>query len=297
MSSQQHFVRQGVAVTLFILLALPLFRSQLFAESTYTGCGGEIVSPTNSAHEARIIELVNEQRAAQGLPPMKFNASLTNAARYHAADMSQDDYFNHQTNDRSNGALVKVCNWSDRLKVYYTIYSGLGENIALGYPSPESVMEGWMNSSGHRANILGNYREIGVGFYNNYWVQDFGNRDDTFPVIINKEAQQTNSPQVTLYIYGSWQQMRLRNDDDSWSDWQTFHQETAWTLRAIDGERRVDVELRDSNTTVNTSDTIVLATTTDPAATPTPQPTPQPTSTPQPPTDVKYFLYLPTVRR
>lgn len=297
MSSQHQFFRQGVAATLLIVVALPFFHSYLLAESAYNGCGGEIVSPTNTAYEARIIELVNEQRAAQGLPPMKFNSSLTDAARYHAADMSQDDYFNHQTNDRSNGTLVKVCNWSDRLKVYYTIYSSLGENIALGYPSPESVMDGWMNSSGHRANILGNYREIGVGFYNNYWVQDFGSRNDTFPVIINKEAQQTNSPQVTLYIYGSWQQMRLRNDDDSWSDWQTFSQETPWTLRAINGERRVDVELRNSNTTVSTSDTIVLATTTAPQPTPTPLPTPQPTLTPQPPTDVKFFLYLPSVHR
>lgn len=301
MSSQNPFVRQGLVATLFVLLALPLLRLSLFAESAYTGCGGEIVSPTNTAYEARIIELVNEQRAAHGLPPMKFNASLTDAARYHAADMSQDDYFNHQTQDRSNGTLVKVCNWSDRLKVYYTIYSGLAENIAVGYSSPENVMDGWMNSAGHRANILGSYREIGVGFYNNYWVQDFGNRDDSFPVVINKEAQQTNSPQVTLYIYGSWQQMRLRNDDDSWSDWQNFSQEMAWTLQNVNGERRVDVELRDNATTVSTSDTIVLANGAAPEATPTPLPTPTvaPTPTPTllPPTEVKFFLYLPMVRR
>lgn len=288
-NSQHRFVRQGVVATLFVLFALPFCRTYLFAESAYTGCGGEFVSPTNTAYEARVIELVNEQRAAQGLPPMKFNTNLTDAARYHAADMSQDDYFNHQTQDRINGALVKVCNWSDRLKVYYTIYNGLAENIASGYPSPESVIEGWMNSSGHRTNILGNYREIGVGFYNNYWVQDFGDRADSFPVIINKEAQQTNSPQVTLYIYGSWQQMRLRNDDDSWGEWQSFSQETPWTLRDVNGERRVDVELRNSNTTVSTSDTIILANNT----TPTPTPIPTPLS----PTDVKFFLYLPTVQR
>jgi uncharacterized protein YkwD len=282
---QSYFFRQLLLTTLLVLLTPFITTSYLWAQSGYSGCGGEMVSPTNLTNEGRVIELVNEQRAAQGLPPMKLSAALTDAARYHAADMSQDDYFNHQTHDRSSGALVKICNWSDRLKVYYSIYNGLAENIAYGHSSPSSVMEGWMNSSGHRANILGNYREIGVGYYNNYWVQDFGNRDDSFPVIINHEAQQTASPTVTLYIYGDWQTMRLRNDDDSWGEWQEFRQEIPWTLRNVNGVRRVDIELKDSTTTITTSDTILLTTATTPEATPTV------------PFNPNFFLYLPTVNR
>lgn len=287
---EPRFLKQLLLITPLIVLVSLFSRSHLFAETAFTGCGGELVSATNAANEARVIELVNEQRAANGLPPMKYNADLTNAARYHAADMKQDDYFNHQTQDRSNGTLVRVCNWSDRLKRYYTVYNGLAENIAYGYDSPESVMAGWMNSSGHRANILGNYREIGVGFFDNYWVQDFGDRNNNYPVIINREAAQTDSTQVTLYIYGTWQQMRLRNDDDSWSDWQTFSQEVGWNLRNVGGERRVEVELSNGATSVTSSDTIVLASTAAPTATPTP------VATPPPPTG-NFFIYLPTAKR
>lgn len=293
-NSQTHFFPKTVASTavklvlllLALLFVLFLYHSTLLAESAYTGCGGDIVSASNVTYEGRIIELVNEQRASQSLPPMKLNEPLTNAARYHATDMSQDDYFNHQTNDRSNDSLVKVCNWSDRLKVYFPVYNALAENIAWGYSSPEKVMEGWMNSPGHRANILGSYREIGVGYYNDYWVQDFGSIDNNYPVIINREAQATNSPEVTLYIYGSWQQMRLRNDDGSWGEWQPFQPEVSWSLSNIAGSRRVEVELNDSTKTVTSSDTIVL-TASAPEATPTPTVIFEP----------KFFVYLATVQR
>lgn len=295
-NSQKYFFPKTIVITalkllpllLALLFVLFLYRSNLLAESAYNGCGGDIVSASSVTNEGRIIELVNEQRAAQGLPPMKLNDALTNAARYHATDMSQDDYFNHQTNDRSNGSLIKICNWADRLKVYFPIYNALAENIAWGYSSPEKVMEGWMNSPGHRANILGSYREIGVGYYNDYWVQDFGSIDNSYPVIINREAQATNSPEVTLYIYGNWQQMRLRNDDGSWGEWQQFQQELAWSLSNISGSRRVDVELKDSATTVTSSDTIVLAASA-PEATPIPTPTVV--------FDPKFFVYLATVQR
>jgi len=286
---QPRFLQQLLLITPLIVLVSLFSRSHLLAETAFTGCGGELVSATNTINEARVIELVNEQRAANGLPPMKLNTDLANAARYHAADMKQDDYFNHQTQDRSNGALVRVCSWSDRIKRYYTVYNGLAENIAYGYDSPESVMTGWMNSSGHRANILGNYREIGVGFFDNYWVQDFGDRSNNYPVIINREAAQTDSPQVKLYIYGAWQQMRLRNDDDSWCDWRTFAPEVTWNLRNVGGERRVEVELSNGATSVTSSDTIVLAGTAAPTATPTPVSTPVPAGS--------FFIYLPTVKR
>lgn len=284
MNSEHCFLRPSLAATLLVSLIM-LSCHTLFAASTYSGCGGEIVSPTNVTYEERVIELVNEARATHGLPPMKLSADLTNAARYHATDMHQDEYVNHQTFDRNNGVLVTVCDWDDRIRVYYTGWNGLAENLVAGSASPEEAVAGWLNSSGHRENILGTYREIGVGYAAGYWAQNFGDRSDYYPVIINREAQQTDSTEVSLYIYGDWQQMRLRNDEDSWGEWQTFQQELSWSLSNIAGERRVEVEVSDSTTQVSASDTILLSTDVTP--------TPLPIAT----VAANASIYLPTIRR
>jgi uncharacterized protein YkwD len=144
----------------------------------YSGCGGEIVPAYNSEYEDRVIDLVNQERTKRGLTALVRSEGLTNAARYQAADMSQDNYFSHYTKDRVNGQLVKVCDPWERIANYYS--GANGENAAAGYFSPEAVMNAWMNSSGHRANILDpDGRAIGVGFYKNYWIQDFGSQIDT----------------------------------------------------------------------------------------------------------------------
>jgi hypothetical protein len=126
-------------------------------------------------------------------------------------------------------------------------------------------MNGWMNSSGHRANILNTgYREIGVGYYQGgggygrYWTQDFGRRNSVYPVIIDDEAAVTESRDVSLYIYGSsdWTEMRLRNDNTTWTDWQPFRTTLAWTLGGGRGEHTVWVELRNGGSTTTSSDTI-----------------------------------------
>jgi uncharacterized protein YkwD len=144
----------------------------------YSGCGGEIVPAYNAEYEDRVIELVNQERTSRGLTPLVRSAGLTNAARYHAADMSQDNYFGHDTMDREGGQLVMRCYYWERIDNYY---SGVNdENAAAGYYSPEAVMDAWMNSGPHRANILNpDSRAIGVGFYQGedylpYWIQDFG---------------------------------------------------------------------------------------------------------------------------
>ena len=270
------------------LLLLPC--SYALAESTYSGCSGAVVAAQNSSYETQVVELVNQRRAEQGLPPMKLIPELTNAARYHAADMAADDYFTHASQDRVNGELVEVCTWSARIKNFYTDYWSLGENIAWGYRSPESVMQGWMDSSGHRSNILGNYTEIGVGFINNRWVQDFGTRRNVASLIIAREAVQVLEPQVTVYIHGDGQEMRLRNDDQPWSEWQPFQNEFGWTLQNINGERRVDIEVRSGDTVIAGSDTIVFAGAT--SVTPTPTPTPIVL-----PPNMDETVYLPFVTR
>ncbi len=147
----------------------------------YSGCAGQIVPAYNAEYEERVIDLVNQERTKRGLTPLVRSAGLTNAARYQAADMSQDDYFSHDTMDRVSGNLVKVCNPWVRIAHYYS--GADGENAAAGYYFPEDVVNAWMNSYGHRANILDpDTQAIGVGFYQHYWIQDFGTTIDS-PVI------------------------------------------------------------------------------------------------------------------
>ena len=150
----------------------------------YSGCGGEVVSAQNKSYEQQVIDLVNQERTSRGLTALKYSEGLTRAARYQAADMSQDNYFSHDTKDRAGGQLVTKCGPWDRISNYYS--GANGENAAAGYSSPAAVMQGWMKSPGHKDNILNpSTRAIGVGFYQGsgdyhyYWVQDFGTQVDT----------------------------------------------------------------------------------------------------------------------
>ncbi len=238
----------------------------------YTGCGGVPGVPSaNAEYEQRVVELVNAQRLANGnLAPLKHVDALTDSARYHATDMGQDNYFNHDSYDRVGGTLVQVCGTWDRIIGYYgTGWSALAENIAAGYSTPEDVMQGWMNSAGHRANILNpNLREIGVGYasisgssYVRYWVQNFGSKSARYPVVINREAATTDDYRVSLYIYGAgvWNEMRLRNDADAWTAWQPFQTQIAWNLPQTRGTHAVTVEMRNASSSTTSTDTIYLS--------------------------------------
>jgi len=238
----------------------------------YTGCGGIPGVPSaNADYEQQVIELVNAQRLANGnLSPLKRVDTLTDSARYHATDMGQDNYFDHDSYDRVNGASVRVCGTWDRVLGYYgSGWNALAENIAAGYGTPADVMTGWMNSSGHRANILDpNLREIGVGYavvsgssYGHYWVQNFGSKSARYPIVINRESAVTDDYHVSLYIYGAgtWTEMRLRNDADAWTAWQPFQSQVEWTLTQTKGVHTVTVEMRTSNSSTTSSDTIYLS--------------------------------------
>ena len=190
-------------------------------QPAFTGCTRVNVPAQNAAYEQQVVELVNAERAKVGVPPLKRNTDLDYAARYHAKDLQDEDYFAHDSYDGGN----MVCSWSERISKFYSGWGWLGENIAAGYSTPENVMSGWMGSSGHKANILkSGYREFGVGYYygsngyHSYWVQDFGARGGVYPLIINNEAAQTSSPNVSLYIYApsGTTEMHLRNDSDAW---------------------------------------------------------------------------------
>lgn len=240
-------------------------------ELCYTSCGGVFGVPSGNAdYEQQVIELVNAERLANGnLAPLKKVDALTEAARYHATDMGQDNYFNHNTYDRNNGVLIEVCGIWDRVVGYYgSGWSALAENIAAGYSTPAGAMAAWMNSSGHRANILNpNLREIGVGYasvagssYTRYWVQNFGAKSARYPLVINREAAAADDYRVSLYIYGAgvWPEMRLRNNAETWTAWQPFQANVAWELPKTRGTHTVTVELRTGNNSTSSSDAIYM---------------------------------------
>lgn len=114
----------------------------------------------------RVIELTNEQRRRNGVPPLRFSAQLTAAAQTHTNLMVQFDRMDHNLpGEPSLGERVSRTGYR---------WSSIAENIAHGQQTPEDVVNSWMNSSGHRANLLNPaYQDIGVGFANGYWTQVF----------------------------------------------------------------------------------------------------------------------------
>ena len=274
------------SLLLLFSLLLSLTLTQLQAAALFTGCGGEIVAATNAQGEAQLVELINQERAQVNLPPYKISSGLTNAARYHTADMVADRYFTHETQDRNaTDQLVSICTSQARVSKYYPNTLGAVENVARGSDSPVFTLGQWMDDTGHSAIVLSNHREIGIGYTNKFWVQNSSTQNTVYPLVINREMQQTTSAAVALYIYGNWTEIRLRNDGGAWSAWQPFQTDLTWTLTAQSGSRLVEAEMRDATTTTSSSDTIefVSATPTPTATATVAASTATATSTPVPP--------------
>ncbi|WP_374970800.1 CAP domain-containing protein [Terrabacter sp. BE26] len=122
--------------------------------------------------QQQVVQLVNAQRARVGCRALVADARLSRAAQAHSADMAKRRYFSHTTPE---GRM-----FVQRIRAQGYTGSWLGENIAAGQPTAKAVMDAWMKSPGHRANILNcRYKAIGVGYalggpYRYYWTQDFG---------------------------------------------------------------------------------------------------------------------------
>ena len=126
------------------------------------------VSQAVRAYEQEVVRLVNAQRAQNGLKPLTENWELSRVARYKSEDMARSRYFSHES--PTYGSPYQM------MRAFGLTYRSAGENIAYGQRTPAAVVSAWMNSSGHRANILnGSYTQIGVGYYEsgNYWTQMF----------------------------------------------------------------------------------------------------------------------------
>lgn len=147
--------------------------SLLFGVVTLGGCEEPLEVPDcnddQSDDTCAVFRIVNEERVGAGLPAYEWNIELAVAAQRHAQDMVDNGYFAHDSRDGRS--------FSDRCEEAGYDGSPRGENIAQGQRTPEQVMESWMNSSGHRNNIMSEGSdEIGVGLADFTWVQVFGNR-------------------------------------------------------------------------------------------------------------------------
>lgn len=157
---------------------MPYRRHRSFARLALVGaaccalaaCGDDADIPDCEDGQASevcdVFRLVNLERDDAGQAPMAWSPALFSAAQDHAQDMVDQGYFDHASLDGRS--------FSDRAKD--AGYEGFprGENIAAGQQTPDEVMGSWMNSSGHRANILSDADEIGVGLVDVHWVQVFG---------------------------------------------------------------------------------------------------------------------------
>lgn len=129
--------------------------------------------PVNlSTYEQQLLDLVNKEREAEGLQPLQYDSKVAKVAQLKAQDLLTNNYFEHESPTYGSP--------SEMLTQFDVSWTASGENIAAGQRSVEEVHEGWMNSPGHRENILQEiYTHVGFGFtegggdYGTYWVQLF----------------------------------------------------------------------------------------------------------------------------
>lgn len=244
---------RGIGIT---LLLLALWVAGAEAQSGYFSINQSIQL---AGEEAETVYRTNLARQANGLPPLRWNAQLTQASRWFAYDSVENrptSYCGHQD---TLGA------WPDSRASAFG-YLGLAgaENAFCGYITPQQAVDGWMGSDGHSDNILDpNSREIGLGYYRRdsdgrgFVVQDFGNDPAYAPLVINNEALNTTNPQVNLYFYNSENSggvtgrrmataMQISNDACfTEAAWQPFQSNQVWSLPGGEGWKTVYARARD----------------------------------------------------
>ena len=155
--------------------------SNSYDYSGYSATDEELLSESNAKttehmeYYKEVLRLVNEIRAEAGVQALMLDTTLCQAATMRAVEMNYSDLFSHTRPDGTSCFTV--------FGIYNITYNTCGENIAAGYSSPEEVVEGWKNSSGHYANMINaNFNKLGVGMsdeepgsYGKYWVQLFTN--------------------------------------------------------------------------------------------------------------------------
>lgn len=156
-------------------------RAQSNIDFSQNPTGKELVIDISEGKEKEMITLINELRRKKGLGVLKFDQSLTNGARYHAADMAKEGYFEHKTHNIKNGILQEGLATFDRANLFY---AGQGyvntENCAYGSSTAEASFQIWVGSPVHYRNMLSSdAKSIGIGYFysedsehGSYWVMD-----------------------------------------------------------------------------------------------------------------------------
>ena len=196
-----------IAVNVFAL-ALCIISSVFAAAEHQTAPGSE---------EEQVVELTNRQRMEYGLSALKLNPLLSKTAQSHSDNMAQTDTMAHTLNGSTMTQRVKGAGYQ---------FLAIGENIAFNQSTPAEVVNGWMHSPGHRANILNkDFTEIGVGIAKDtsgdpYYTQDFGRpvsagptESATFQITNNSKQTATiimpNSPSKALLDPGSTDKLSI----------------------------------------------------------------------------------------
>lgn len=145
------------------------------------GASSSRLSP--AGYEKRVLQLTNARREAHGCRPLRANAALRTAAGRHSQRMANFGFRQNVWNSSPGyHQLPGEQDLGTRVtRAGYRNWTGVAENIAYNYPTPRDVVRGWMNSSGHRANILNcSFRHLGVGYVKregeHWWTQNFGRR-------------------------------------------------------------------------------------------------------------------------
>ena len=138
----------------------------------------------NDSVLGELLRLHNEARVKNNLPALNINAKLQQAAQGHSKMMAQLRQMSHDLGGTTPSSRVTATGYK---------WIAMGENIAMGYTSAQSVFQGWMNSPGHRANILHpRYVDVGFGYEKSsngqiYWTTDFGRPSNMFVLEVNQE--------------------------------------------------------------------------------------------------------------
>ncbi|WP_250005873.1 CAP domain-containing protein [Actinoplanes sp. M2I2] len=166
----KRFVRRA-AVTAALIAVPTLFGAPAFAAATAEAPRKTAVVD-QAAYETEVVKLTNVERTARGCTALRIDSRLVTAARAHSTDMVKAGFFDHTGSDGSNFVTREV-------RAGYPKRDAAAENIAYGYKTPQQVVTAWMNSTGHRKNILNcASTAVGVGLaYKSgtpYWTQNFG---------------------------------------------------------------------------------------------------------------------------
>lgn len=235
----------SIIVSLFVIISI----ISALCLSTYAASTKTVSGKFNYSYAAQVLTLVNEERSKYGLKPLTMTESLTEGAMIRAAETTVN--FSHT---RPNGdSCFTAFNWT----------SYVGENIAYGQRTPEQVMQGWMNSSGHRANILSsNFTTIGIGCfeYNGtyYWSQAFsgGTGQSGIP-------SGSKSATVEISLTSGIQSRIISLGDDSATTTTTKATTTERTTSATTTEKQTTTAVATEKESTTQKQTTTAATTTE----------------------------------